>query len=103
MDGGSGRCVDGYCPIHWLALLGALCTLLYWLGRKTFLGRGRRGLTLGDVALLALAGGCAVSLALPRPLWAGCSRHPLLGRVIFMALWDLSAEKKEEEREGEAL
>ena len=25
------------------------------------------------------------------------------GGVIFMALWNLSAEKKEEEREGEAL
>lgn len=103
MDGGSGRCVDGYCPIHWLALLGALCTLLYWLGRKTFLGRGRRGLTLGDVALLALAGGCAVSLAFLARCGLDVPAILCWGGVIFMALWDLSAEKKEEEREREAL
>ena len=103
MDGGSGRGADGHCPIHWLALLGALCTLLYWLGRKTFLGRGRHGLTLWDVALLALAGGCAVSLAFL--VRCGLDVPALLcwGGVIFMALWNLSAEKKEEEREGEAL
>ncbi len=103
MDGGSGRGADGHCPIHWLALLGALCTLLYWLGRKTFLGRGRHGLTLWDAALLALAGGCAVSLAFLARCGLDVPALLCWGGVIFMALWNLSAEKKEEEREGEAL
>ncbi len=103
MDGGrGGHGVDGHCPIHWLALLGTLVTLLYWLGRKTFLGREKRGLTFWDVTLLALMGGCAVSLAfLAR---CGLDAPALLcwGGVIFMALWNLSAEKGEES-EGEAL
>ncbi|ERI98897.1 hypothetical protein SAMN05444424_0787 [Bittarella massiliensis (ex Durand et al. 2017)] len=103
MDGGSGHGADGHCPIHWLALLGALCTLLYWLGRKTFLGRGRHGLTLWDAVLLALAGGCAVSLAFLARCGLDVPALLCWGGVIFMALWNLSAEKKEEEREGEAL